>query len=125
MRKYMGYAVVAFFFYLMVNSPRSRPGFWPIVATCWDESSNNPPNSSGEHSVHDPRLAVAGRDHLSGTQRALDFVRVIGLAFLALYSLAFFGWFGALIVLGVVVQWIRNHSALGGAHFGRSLAACC
>lgn len=59
------------------------------------------------------RLILSARLH--PLMALLPFIRVTGLAFLALYALAYLQLWGALIVLAVVVQWLRTRGVT--AHF--------
>ena len=61
------------------------------------------------------RLILSARLH--PLMAMLPFVRITGLAFLALYTLAFLGLWGALIVLAVVVQWVRSRGVTGDLGF--------
>ena len=61
------------------------------------------------------RLILAARLHpLMGL---LPFIRVTAFAFVSLYALAFLDLWGALAVLGIVVQWIRRRGVTGDLSF--------
>ncbi len=61
------------------------------------------------------RLILAARLH--PLMALLPFIRVTTLAFTALYALAFFQLWGALIVLAVIVQWLRHRGVTGDLSF--------
>ena len=61
------------------------------------------------------RLILSARLH--PLMAMVPFIRVTALAFIALYALAFLGWLGSLVVLGIVVQWIRKRGVLGKVSF--------
>ena len=61
------------------------------------------------------RLILAARLH--PLMALLPFIRVTGLAFIALYALAFFQLWGALIVLAVIVHWLRRRGVTGDLSF--------
>lgn len=61
------------------------------------------------------RLILSARLH--PLMAMLPFVRITVLAFLALYLLAMLSVLGALIVLGIVVQWVRKRGVTGELGF--------
>ena len=61
------------------------------------------------------RLILSARLH--PLMALLPFIRITGLAFVALYALAYLQLWGALIVLRIVVQWIRSRGVTGNLSF--------
>ena len=61
------------------------------------------------------RLILSARLH--PLMAMLPFIRITALAFIALYALAFLHLWGALVVLGIVVQWLRKRGVTGELSF--------